>query len=157
MKYTLLTTLILFLSTTNLRADQRQVERQMIIDTVNQLFIKTDQKDWKAVSALFSDKVKFDMTSLAGGKPQTLSGKVIANQWKAGLSKVDSIHHQVGNYVVTMKKDKASVFANGIATHFTKNSDKPLTWFVGTYDLDLQKKEGTWRIVGFKFNSKFVH
>jgi hypothetical protein len=46
---------------------QQLLEKDRIIDTINQLFIGTDTRDWPTVRACFADTVHFDMTSLAGG------------------------------------------------------------------------------------------
>jgi hypothetical protein len=40
------------------------VEKDQVLDVVNQLFISTDKKDWPAVIRCFADKVFFDMKSV---------------------------------------------------------------------------------------------
>ena len=152
-----LSLIVLAFPMNSLRAEGGEsTRREEVIDVVNQLFIQTDAKNWKAVQNLFTDKVQFDMTSLAGGKPSQLSGAQIAEAWKNGLASVQAIHHQVGNFVVSFQGPVAKVFANGIATHYKPQEAKKVTWFVGTYDLSLVRVGKTWKIDGFKFNSKYV-
>ena len=57
---------------------QQLVEKDRIIDTINQLFISTDTRDWATVRACFTDRVDFDMTSLPGGKASQLTPDQIA-------------------------------------------------------------------------------
>ena len=45
-----------------------------VIARANDLFLCTDRKDWQCVKDVFAPQVLFDMTSLAGGQPATLSG-----------------------------------------------------------------------------------
>ena len=69
-----------------------------ITGTINKLFLATDNRDWPMIESLFVDKVAFDMTSLAGGEPKTLSPKEIVAGWNAGLKDLKTIHHQSGNF-----------------------------------------------------------
>ena len=132
------------------------MKQQAVIDAVNQLFIQTDAKAWDKVEGLFTDKVAFDVTSLVGGKPQILTGKEIVAGWKSGLEPVKSVHHQVGNFVVTFDAKGASVFANGLATHFRAGEAKKVTWFVGTYNLHLVQSKAGWKLDAFKLNLKYM-
>jgi len=123
---------------------------------VNELFIYTDKKDWGRVQKVFDDKVNFDMTSLVGGKPLSLSPKEITDGWDKGLSKIPVVHHQLGNYLITLDKNTATVFCYGTAVHYLQNpSGNNTRTFVGSYDIHLVKK-GEWVIDSFKYNSKFV-
>ncbi len=49
------------------------VEKDKIIEVINRLFISTDNRDWSKVKHCFSSEVLFDMTSIAGGEPVTLT------------------------------------------------------------------------------------
>ncbi len=128
-----------------------------VINTINRLFIKTDNKDWPAVKALFADEVLFDMTSLAGGQPSKLSPQQIVDAWDKGLKNVAAIHHQAGNYIVTLGRNGADVFCYGIAKHYNpEHADKKITTFVGSYDFHLINTDSGWKIDRFKFNKKYV-
>jgi hypothetical protein len=135
----------------------QSVERDRIIETINQLFIATDQRDWERVTGLFAPKVLFDMTSLSGGQPTTLTPHQIVEAWDKGLKPLKAIHHQAGNYLVAINGDQADAFCYGIATHYlpTKSGRNTRT-FVGSYDVHLEKKDGVWWIDRFKFNLQFI-
>jgi hypothetical protein len=133
------------------------IEKDKIITVVNKLFINTDNRDWKKVKACFAPEVLFDMTSMAGGKPTTLSPQDIVDAWDEGLKALKAIHHQVGNYLVTVNGNEADVFCYGIASHYLPNKTKQNTrTFVGSYDFGLVKDSGSWKINHFKFNLKYM-
>jgi hypothetical protein len=132
-------------------------DKELIIDTVNRLFISTDNRDWVEVRALFTPRVLFDMTSLAGGQPAIITSQEIADGWDKGLKGLKAIHHQAGNYLVDVKNDEASVFCYGIAWHYLPNkTNKNTRTFVGSYDIHLVRQDKEWRIDKFKFNLKFI-
>jgi len=51
-------------------------------EVVTRLFIETDRRDWAAVKACFAPSVRFDMTSMAGGSPATMSLDEITSGWE---------------------------------------------------------------------------
>lgn len=133
------------------------VEKDRIIDTINQLFIATDNRDWPAVRGCLADHVLLDMTSLAGGQPNRLTGEQVAAGWEEGLKSIESVHHQAGNYRVDVQDDQATAFCYGIASHFRRNrSGRNSRVFVGSYDFHLLRIEGRWLIDSFRFNLKYV-
>ncbi len=133
------------------------LEKDRVLDVVNTLFISTDARDWPAVIRCFADKILFDMTSMAGGEPLITTPLQIVDGWAQGLKDLVAIHHQVGNYLVTIREDDAEVFCYGIALHYLPNrSGQNTKRFVGSYDLHLQKQQESWRIDRFRFKLKFI-
>lgn len=128
-----------------------------IAAAVNDLFVGTDNKDWKRVRAVFADEVDFDVTSLAGGEPAKLPADEIVAGWQQGLKDVPFIHHQIGNMTIAVTGGSAEVFCYGMATHHNPAAEKKTTWFVGSYDLGLSRIKGEWKITAFRFNAKYVH
>jgi hypothetical protein len=131
-------------------------DRLAVQDGINELFLATDLKDWERVKATFADEVVFDMTSLAGGEPSTMTPQAIADAWAEGLGPVEAVHHQTGNYVVQVNGDMASASCYGTATHYRPNEEKSLTYFVGSYDFHLVRAATGWKIDRFRFNKKYV-
>ena len=128
-----------------------------VIAAVNRLFIYTDRRDWESVKRCFADKVYFDMTSMGGGDPTTLTPDDIVAAWDEGLNHLEAIHHQAGNYLVDVTTKGATVFCYGIASHFLPNlSGKNIRMFVGSYDFHLTRDADAWRIDMFKFNLKYI-
>lgn len=133
------------------------IEKNKIIDRANELFISTDKRDWERVKECFADSVLFDMTSLAGGEPSTVSSQNIVDGWDAGLKALKAIHHQAGNYRVEIAGNEADLFCYGIATHYLPNkTDKNVRTFVGSYDLHLARQDAVWKIDRFKYNLKYI-
>jgi hypothetical protein len=140
-----------------LSASQVLLAREQVIDRINTLFIATDNRDWNLVRSCFAPTVNFDMTSLAGGDPVILTPEAIATAWEQGLASIEQVHHQAGNYQVTLADEEATAFCYGIAMHYraTKSGRNTRT-FVGSYDLRLKVLGGDWRITSFRFTLKFL-
>ncbi len=67
------------------------------------------------------------------------------------------MHHQTGNFRVTLRGDSADPFCYGIAFHYRPNvSGQNTRTFVGSYDFHLVRSDGCWRIDRFRFHSNFV-
>jgi hypothetical protein len=133
------------------------IDRAAILDTVVTLFVATDQRDWPRVEACLADPVTLDMTSLAGGEPARLGPADVAGGWRDGLQAIDHVHHQLGNFVVRIRGDKAEVSCYGVAYHHRKLATPDnLRTFVGSYEIHLHRTAGAWLIDLFRFNSEFI-
>ncbi|NNC70885.1 MAG: SnoaL-like domain-containing protein [Flavobacteriaceae bacterium] len=132
-------------------------EREQIIETVNKLFIYTDHRYWeKLQNEVFSKFVHLDMTSMGGEVRELLSNEICEN-WSQGFQEIDVVNHLAGNYLVTIKENKAEVFAYATATHYKKNAKRGNTRdFVGSYDFNLVKNHEGWRIDKMKYNLRYA-
>src|SRR5262245_6167751 len=136
---------------------QDLLDQHAIIDTINRLFIGTDSRDWAMVRDALAPRLHVDMTSLTGGQPAEMAGPDLAAAWETGLKPIQAVHHQAGNYRVTVHGDQAVAFCYGTATHYRPTtSGRNVRTFVGSYDFRLARLEGTWRITSFRFNLKYV-
>jgi hypothetical protein len=132
-------------------------EKRAVEETITKLFVFTDRREWPAVKALFADRVRFDMTSLAGGSPAEMTPEQIAGAWEAGLKHLQAIHHQAGNFLVTLRGDRADASCYGIASHYLPHpSGRNVRTFVGSYDFGLRKAGSEWRIEAFTFHLKYI-
>lgn len=128
-----------------------------IIETITRLFISTDNRDWATVKWCFTDKVRFDMSSAGGGELATIPPKKIVDGWEKGLKPIQSLHHQVGNFMVTVSGDEADASCYGIAYHYRPTkSGKDTRVLVGTYDFHLKRPGEEWKISMFRFNLRFI-
>ncbi len=133
------------------------LEKDEVIDRISELFIATDNRDWRRVEQCFAPQVLFDMTSLAGGEAVTLSPEEISAAWKRGLEPVQAIHHQAGNFRVKVDGGEAEAFCYGIASHYLSNpSGRNTRTFVGSYEFHLTRTRDDWRVDKFKFNLKYL-
>jgi len=136
---------------------QDLLAKDAILDTINRLFIGTDSRDWAMVRDALAPRLQVDMTSLAGGQPAEMAGADLAAAWETGLKPIQAIHHQTGNYRVTVLGDQAEAFCYGTAIHYRPTrSGRNVRTFVGSYDFRLARLETKWRITSFRFNLKYV-
>jgi len=132
-------------------------EREQIIETVNKLFIYTDNQEWiKLQEEVFTSTIELDMVSMGAEKSEHVSSREICYRWEEAFEELDAIHHQAGNYLVKINGEQAEVYAYSIASHYKETAKKEKTReFVGTYDFHLTKTPGGWRIDKFKYNLKY--
>jgi hypothetical protein len=137
------------------------LDKDAVVARITELFLATDRKDWTAVEACFAPTVTFDMSSVGAGPARSVSPRDIATGWRTGLAGVEHIHHQAGNFVVTVAGDEAEAFCYGIAYHHRARRDGRSTRvFVGSYDFRLARADDapapTWRITAMRFALKFL-
>ncbi len=134
------------------------IDKENILDTVNKLFLYTDARNWNGLlEEVLAEDVLFDMSSLGAGEPATLKAIQITTMWEQGLKPLEAIHHQTGNFELTIGKAAADVFCYGTAHHYKKHpSGRNTRVFVGSYNLHLVQSSHGWRIDQFRFNCKFV-
>lgn len=125
-------------------------------EVVTQLFISTDENNWKGVEETFAPKVNLDYSSMNGNPAVELTPAEITTAWSGVLPGFESTHHQIGNFVSNIHANSASVFCYGTATHFLPDSEGNVWIVVGTYDFELIKNDnGNWKISSMKFNFKY--
>jgi 3-phenylpropionate/cinnamic acid dioxygenase small subunit len=128
-----------------------------VIAVATRLFVCTDNRDWSCVRDVFAPDVLFDMTSLAGGQPEKKTPQQISDGWEQGLKPLAAIHHQAGNFQVSVRGNEADLFCYGIAFHYLPNATNQNTrTFVGSYNFHLLRGEGGWKIDKFRYNLKFI-
>lgn len=133
------------------------VARDQVREAATRLFVHTDARDWPAVRACFADTVLFDMQSLTGAPPTEVAADEIVSGWRQGLQALQAVHHQVGNFLITLSGTGADVSCHGIASHYLENpSGRNTRVFVGTYRLHLIPRDGAWRIDRFAFTLKYL-
>jgi hypothetical protein len=131
--------------------------RDLIVETINKLFVYTDLQQWDKLQAeVFSENVFFDMSSLGGEKKNT-TARDICEIWKTGFVGIDSVNHLAGNYLIEIAGHTANAFAYATATHYRKAAANGTTRnFIGSYGIHLINTGDGWRINQFKYNLKFL-
>jgi hypothetical protein len=133
------------------------LEKERILDTVNDLFVGTDERDWERVASALASRVLFDARSMTGAAPETLEAAAIIARWTEGLRPLKAVHHQTGNFRVRVSGEEADVFCYATASHYLPNrSGRNSRVFVGSYDLHLTRQAGAWRIDLFRFQLKYI-
>ncbi|HET9252033.1 MAG TPA: nuclear transport factor 2 family protein [Candidatus Eisenbacteria bacterium] len=133
-------------------------ERLAVQDLAVRLFVSTDRRDWPAVEDCFTDPLVLDMTSLAGGEPATLQPSEVTRAWAEGFRFLDHVHHQAGNFQVQVAGDTARLQCYGVAFHYRENvrAGAKTRVFVGSYEMEMRKRGGRWKIAVLRFLLKFI-
>ena len=136
---------------------QTLVEKDRILDVVNELFVGTDERDWGRVASALAPRVHFDVRSMTGAAPETLEAAAIIAAWQEGLRPLKAVHHQTGNFRVHVAGGEADVFCYATASHYLPNrTGRNSRVFVGSYELHLTRQAGAWRIDRFRFHLKYI-
>lgn len=146
-----ITILVLSIISITLNAQNKEI----VNETVAELFIATDNKRWQTVESIFAEQVILDYSSMNGNPATSLSPKQIVDSWKTILPGFAHTHHQLGNFVTKVNDSKAEVFCYGTATHYLNDANGNIWTVVGSYDFELIEKDNTWKISKMKFNFKY--
>ncbi len=132
------------------------MDHRSITETVTNIFIGADERNWDLIAACFDQQVLLDYSSLTGAPAATLNAADIIASWKAIFPGFKNTHHQLGNFIVHQKDQEATVFCYGTATHYLPNDSKNELWtVVGTYNFHLVNKNGQWKADRMQFNFKY--
>lgn len=132
--------------------------KQLLTELANKLFMYTDAQQWSLlIEEVFAKDVWFDMQSAGGGEPGEIAAIAICDMWKDGFRELDAVHHQGGQYLITLKDQTADIYAYAVATHYKKAATKGQTRVMtGSYDLKAQRTSNGWRLTQFKYNLKYI-
>lgn len=141
----------LLLTTITLNAQEMKTANE----TVSALFVASDNRDWNKVETIFAEQVELDYSSMNGNPAVTLTPKQITDAWRTILPGFTSTHHQVGNFITSENENSAAVFCYGTATHYLDDEEGNIWTVVGSYNFELKKENGVYRVSKMKFNYKY--
>ncbi len=129
-------------------------QRQEIEETVDQLGLRLDAKEWLELEEVLADTVELDYFSLFGAQVERLSRVEVIERWKMQLIPLKATQHIMTNLHITIKTDNtADCAANLLATYVRPNPVGDALWTVGgRYDLQLLHEGGRWRISAIKLS-----
>lgn len=130
-------------------------EHKNIIQTINRLFVATDNGNWEELNKIFDKSVRLDYSSMTNQPGATVTPQEIIASWKSILPGFEHTHHQIGNHLIEINDDTAHGFCYGTATHFLTNESGDTWMVVGSYDFDLRKENEHWMITSMRFNFKY--
>ncbi|WP_216910212.1 nuclear transport factor 2 family protein [Nocardia noduli] len=131
-------------------------DRFAIIEVVTRMFVYTDQKRWdELLTEVFTANVDFD--GGFGGDVAVRPAADIVGDWRTGLSDLDEVHHQAGNYLIDLDGDTAAVHADAIAVHVKNSAANGATrTFVGSYAIGAERTAAGWRVDRFHYHLKVI-
>jgi SnoaL-like domain len=138
--------------------NQRIADRMELYELANKLFMYVDAQEWdKVLGEVLTENVWFDMQSAGAGEPRSIAAKNICAMWKDGFADLDAVHHQGGQYLITVHANGADIFGYAVAFHYKQSAQNGKTrTFVGSYDLKAINTEKGWRLNQFKYNLKYI-
>ncbi len=133
------------------------IDKNEVIDKVNDIVISADKKDWNSIIDCFADEVLLDYTSLTGGEPSTLKPEKIVEAWKELLPGFKITQHSVTNHQVQIEGDEASCFSYINAVHYLPNDSGEDLWIVmGHFEHHLLKMENQWKVDKMKLIVTYI-
>lgn len=115
-----------------------------------------DLKDWPRARSFFAREVRVDFTSLAGGQPATIPADALIAGWSGNLKGDKESLHMLGGTLVTLKGDKATVFATGYAYNRKPGGPEGELWEVwGRYTYTMSRTPAGWKVDGMTFAKTF--
>ena len=106
---------------------------------------------------LFTDTVYHDRTSFTGGEPTNLPVAEFVDGWRQTPQKMDAVHHQITNHVISLDGDQATCAANMQGIHVFANASGGPMWTVGgRHDYQLERTPDGWRIAGLTFTLQWA-
>ncbi len=132
------------------------IDHRQIVHLINTLFLSLDEKEWDKVKDCFAPNVVFDISAMDSQQKSMLTPGDIVKQWKNDMKVIDAMHHQTGNYTVSLNGSTAEVVCTGSSTQYRANAkgSNTLTYY-GSYHLHMIRGLEEWRIDKFRFHLKF--
>ncbi|WP_261300732.1 nuclear transport factor 2 family protein [Paenibacillus andongensis] len=124
------------------------MNKMAIIETVSKFAYYADHRQWEDLQQLFTEEVKVDYTSLAGGEPVTIPANVLMDSWNKVLTPLKATQHLISNHIIDFDNEhQATCRAYFQAQHEFPNPFGGSQWTLGGKYLFLFVKENTqWKI-----------
>lgn len=131
-------------------------ERERIVELCNKLFVYIDHREWdRMVNEVFTPDVFVDLTSL-GENSQMMPSPALCEKWKKLYEGLDAVHHQAGNYLISITDHGADIFCYVIGFRYKALAQHGHTReFIGSYHLHAVYSPMGWRIDRYQYNLKF--
>jgi hypothetical protein len=122
-------------------------DRTDIIEAVTRLFWYVDVCDWNALPTVFADPVVLDYTKIWGGEPMVRTPEQVGEEWSKLLGAFDATQHLLGNHLVRVDGDRATLTAVFQAIHLMANLLGSPRWTLGgTYHIGLARTANDWLV-----------
>ncbi|MCH5586409.1 nuclear transport factor 2 family protein [Shimazuella sp. AN120528] len=126
----------------------KTLDKIEIKETIAKFAYYADHREWDALTNLFTEEVRVDYTSLAGGEPGTVPASALVANWNQSLTPLKITQHYISNHIVEFTNEqKAICRAYFHAMHEYPNSFGEDQWVLGgTYTFTLIKQNQAWNI-----------
>jgi len=122
-------------------------DRTAIIDTTIRMAWLADRCKWDDLVDVFAADVRVDYSALTGIAAATVDRHDLVNGWRTALSGLTATQHLLGNHLVEVDQNIATVTASFQATHVLANGAGDPIWTLGGhYRYELLRTTNGWRI-----------
>jgi len=131
-------------------------DRQQIIELINATYGWQDMQQWSRLEQNFVKHPYFDNQSLSGEAPAVVTNTSLISNMKRELTAYFyATKHFVRNLAVKVSGNRAKATTNVEKSHFVLDRSERYVWKVfGTYEFELVKKGGDWKIARMIFTLK---
>lgn len=132
------------------RSDRDVVDRAAIINTGNRLYWSIARREWRTFRSCFIEgELDMDFTATFGGTPISSTADEQVERSQRRIEGFDATQHVLSNHVVEIDGDEATCKPSNRTTVYLPNDRGGDRWVVaGSYDFDLVREDGGWRIAG---------
>ncbi|MGF1425319.1 nuclear transport factor 2 family protein [Kitasatospora sp. LaBMicrA B282] len=141
------------------RAPEQELrDRLDVVETCTRMCWHTDKREWDRLrTAVFTDRVLVDYTSLDGGRPVVTTVDELIGAWRALLGPLAATQHLLTNHLVELHGEHAVATADFQATHLLANAlGGPLWTLGGHYRFTLRRTRAGWRIDGLTMTTTWA-
>ena len=130
-------------------AEQRLTDEAEVRRIIDEIDNACDEKNWEKCRSFFTDEVKVDFTSLAGGEAGRISADQLIDGWKTNLYAEKKTFHQRGNHRIKIRGDRAEAFSKAYAFNLLETGEVTGFWEVwANYTHHLRRTEAGWECAG---------
>lgn len=124
-------------------------EEARVISLVSSIPLAVDLADYDLAERAFASRITIDYTSLWGGEPQQMTPAELMTAWRGIVPGFDATRHEIADVTAVVDGDRAQASAFVDGRHYLGDR----VWRpVGTYDWQLEKIDGAWKVTRMTFN-----
>jgi len=124
------------------------IETAKVITVVSSIPMAVDLAAYDLAEQAFAPSIVIDYTSLWGGEPSTMTPAELMTGWRGIVPGFDATWHQLSDVTATVTGDTATASAFVDGRHWIGDQ---LWRPVGTYNWDLAKIDGDWKVTRMEF------
>ena len=129
-------------------APVEDVETSRVISVVSSIPLAVDLAAHDLAEAAFAPMIVIDYTSLWGGEPATMTPTELIAAWRGIAPGFDATSHELTEVRASVTGDTATATAQVDGRHWI---GEQLWRPVGTYEWDLTKVDGSWKVTRMAF------
>jgi hypothetical protein len=127
-------------------------EAAKVISVVSSIPLAVDLANYALAESAFAPKIVIDYTSLWGGTPNTMTPAELMTAWRGMVPGFDVTRHELSDVRARVNGNSATATAAVDGRHWLGDA---LWRPIGTYEWDLEKRDGSWKVTRMVF--KMTH